>query len=171
MGPFKVPMTQLPERSCYSDNSCPVCGLAYTAGQELVRTQCRHAFHTVCYCNNILPKATTGCPICKGDVTPVARYAYQTEEPAGHNTGSGQAPPRPAPSSSASSWIQVGASQHTSPSQTTIFDHTSGYMMTASEGRSKEELFNEWANTWAECSFQEYVDKHTASRRQDYYHV
>ena len=65
----------LPKLSNCDENTCPHCFEDFLGKEDVIRTTCRHTFHTTCY-EQLRKEQTNNCPACDGDLNPTHRWTY-----------------------------------------------------------------------------------------------
>ena len=66
---------QLPKLHTSSDTTCQFCFEDFKHHEDVVRTLCRHTFHTTCW-EQCIKDGTTTCTACDGELTPIKRWTF-----------------------------------------------------------------------------------------------
>lgn len=91
----------LPKIHNCDENTCPYCFEDFVGRDDVLRTQCRHVFHTACY-TQMQDEGVNTCPACDGNITATHRWYFITKQtipqttPAPHTTTK-QATPQTTP--------------------------------------------------------------------------
>ena len=66
---------ELPKLHNCDENTCPHCFEDFLGKEDVLRTKCRHTFHTTCYMQ-LRKDGKSTCPACDGNLTPTHRWNF-----------------------------------------------------------------------------------------------